>query len=102
MCEHKTNLAGKTDGLRARATYQGYRLTDIELKIEQLEREQRRSIMIIEGVEDNKEISSPEIVDDLFADLKLDFDSHVCDRIYRKGKHVQKTPGTGAGPDAAE
>ena len=83
---HETKLEVKavgdvTDGLRARVTYQGLRLSDVEMKIEQLERERRKNFMIIEGVVEEEGVSSPDIVDALFMDLKLDFDSHVCDRV---------------------
>ena len=88
------SLGEETDGLRARVNYQGFRLSDVEKKIEQLERERRKNIMIIEGVVENEEIPSPEIVDSLFEDLNLNFDSHVCDRVYRRGKAPQ-------GPSAA-
>ena len=43
-------LSGETDGLHARVTFQNFRLTDLEVKIEQLERENRRNLMLIEGV----------------------------------------------------
>ena len=79
-------IGNEADGLKARVDYQGFRLTDLEEKIEQLERDSRRNVMIIEGVNEEDGISSPEIVDDLLQDLKLDFDSHVCDRVHRRGK----------------
>ena len=53
----------------------------------------RKYIMIIEGCIEEEGVASPEIVDDLFADFKLDFDPMVCDRVHRKGK---KPPETGA------
>ena len=86
----------ETDGLSARANFQSYRLHDIEDKIDQLERERRKNTMIIEGVPDS-ETPSPEIIDELFADLKLDIDSRVCDRVYRKGRS-----GTGTSAFTAE
>ena len=85
------SLREDTDGLQARASYQSFRLTDLEIKIEQLERERRKNLMIVEGVVETEGVHSPDIIDDLFADLKLDFDSHVCDRIYRRGKETPAT-----------
>ena len=90
-------LGKESDGLQARVTFQNFRLTELELKIEQLERERRRNFMIIEGVEDDEVTTSPEIVDQLFADLKLDFDSHVCDRVYRKGRRSPEPSAVAAG-----
>ena len=80
------SIGKEADGLRARVNFQGFRLTDVERRIEQLEREKRRNIMIIEGVLEKEGVFSPGIVDELFVDLKLDFDSLVCERIHRRGK----------------
>ena len=91
-------LTSVTAGLKARSEVHGTRLADIEHKIELIERERRRNILIIEGVVEEEGISSPEIVEQLFQDLKLEFDSLVCDRIYRRGKTTQ---GTGDGLEVA-
>ena len=89
------SIKRETDGLRARANFQNFILTDLEEKIEQLERERRRNIMIIEGMPETETLS-PEIVDRLFSDLKLNVDSQLCDRVFRRGKVVPKTSGFGA------
>ena len=95
--KHEVKVVCKeTDGLRARMSYHGYRLTELEIRIEQLERERRKNIMLIEGVVEDEGTSSPEIVDQLFLDLKLDFDSHVCDRVYREGKSASGTSSVAA------
>ena len=66
----------------------------MEQKIEQLERERRRNIIIVEGVPEVEGQSSPEVIEELFADLKVDFDTLVCNRLHRVGK---LPPGTGEG-----
>ena len=78
-----TEAAEVAEGLRMRSTIHGARLAEVEKKIEQLEREKRRNIIIIEGVPESEDIPSPEIVDKLFGDLNLTFDTLVCDRVYR-------------------
>ena len=87
--EEVSSLASETDGLKTRMTFQNFRLTEIEEKIEYLERERRKNMLLIEGVPEDSKVPSPEIVETLFADLKLNFDTHVCDRIYRRGKEPQ-------------
>ena len=91
LAKHKTKCLAKqndvgslprdTDRLQARVTFQSWRLTGIEKKVEQLERAQRKNIMFIGGVSDEENATSPDIdlVDDLFQDLKFEFDTHVCD-----------------------
>ena len=44
---------------------------------------------------------SPEVVEELFADLKVSFDTLVCDRIYRRGKKPAE-PSDGKEPEVAE
>ena len=92
--ERLKEVADASEGLRVRSSVHGSRLADVEKKIERLEREKRKNLIIIEGVPESEENPSPEIVDLLFRDLKLDFDTLVCDRIYRRGK---APPGTGEG-----
>ena len=53
--------------------------------------------MLIEGVIEEEGTSSPDVVDQLFSDLKLDFDTHMCDRVYRRGKETRGTGAVGTG-----
>ena len=41
-----------TDGLKTQVTVHGTRLTDLEAKVEQLERERRKTTLVIDGVEE--------------------------------------------------
>ena len=89
-CEEATEkvreVTDTTSGLKTRSAVQGARLNDLERQIEQLERDKRRNLIIIEGVEEDENNPSPEIVELLFQDLKVGFDTPVCDRVYRRGK----------------
>ena len=89
-----------TEGLKTRSAVHGLRLAELEQKIEFLERDKRRNNIIIEGVPESEDNPSPEIVEEFFADLKVSFDTTVCDRIYRKGKAAQGTS-DGSNPEAA-
>ena len=89
--EEVKKIADATAGLKTRTSVQGSRLADLERKIEQLERDKRKNIIVIEGVAEIDGTSSPDIVDSLFRDLKVGYDTLVCDRIYRRGKNTTGT-----------
>ena len=97
--EQIKEISDTTAGLKTRSEVHGTRLSAIERRIEQIEREKRRNILIVEGAPESEENPSPEIINSLFRDLKLNFDSLVCDRIHRRGKQPQET---GDGQEAAE
>ena len=98
--EKAREFSETASGLKTRSAVQGARLNELERKIEQLERDKRRNLIIIEGVEEDENNPSPEIVDLLFQDLKVGFDLLVCDRIYRRGK-VPPNDGDKLQPEAA-
>ena len=91
ITEKVQEITEVTEGLKTRSSVHGLRLTALEEKIEQLERDKRRNIIIIEGVIETEELPSPEVVDKFFNDLKVSLDITVCDRIYRRGKEPQRT-----------
>ena len=93
-------MTESSEGLKTRSTVHGLRLADLEQKVENFERERRRNVIIIEGVLEREDKHSPEVVDELLADLKVGFDSMVCDRIYRRGKGSRETS-DGDKPEAA-
>ena len=100
MKEEVRKMADTTTGLTTRAAVHGIRLAEVERKIEQLERDKRKNIIVIEGVIEDGKTSSPEIVELLFQDLKVGYDTMVCDRIYRRGKNPPAT-GENRQPEAA-
>ena len=75
-----------SEGLKTRSMVHGLRITELEQKIEMMERENRRNLIIVEGVPESEEMPSPEVIGELFADLKVNFDTMVCSRIHRRGK----------------
>ena len=99
--EKTQKVVDVTEGLRTRSNVHAIRLAEVEKKIEQLERDKRKKIIVVEGVPESEESPSPEIIDELFRDLKVEFDTLVCDRIHRRGKQPQGT-GDGRKPEAAE
>ena len=102
--ENKESVRETTEavaGLKTRSAVHGLRLSELEIKIERLEREKRRNIIVVEGVIEQVDKSSPDIISELFQDLKVDLDLLNCDRVYRRGKEPPKT-GEGNGPEVAE
>ena len=95
------DVADSTEGIKTRSTIHGLRLAELEDKIEMIERERRRNVIIIEGVPEAEENPSPEVVEDLFGDLKIDLDSTACDRIYRRGKKATETSDGNGRPEEA-
>ena len=77
-----------TAGLKTRTAVHGLRLNELDERIERLEREKRRNLIVIEGVIEEADKPSPVIIEELFQDLKVDLDTLVCDRIYRRGKEA--------------
>ena len=75
-----------TAGLKTQVTVHGLRLTDLENKIEQLERDRRRSSLVIDGVKEEEDEDVADIVKAVFEDAGVDFKTRVCINIYRRGK----------------
>ena len=75
-----------TTGLTTRTAVHGLRLNELEHKIEMLERDKRRCLIVVEGIPETEGKSSPDIIEELLSDLKIDLDMLACDRIYRRGK----------------
>ena len=90
-----------SEGLKTRSMVHGLRISELEQRIEQIERERRRIIIILEGVPESEDRPSLEVVSELLTDLKVNFELIVYDRIHRRGK---KPKGTGevAEPEVAD
>ena len=76
----------ETADMKAQVKIHGTRLADIEEKIEFLERERRRNILIIEGVTEKEGEAVREIVNKAFTDLQLNFDAGACATMFRRGR----------------
>ena len=84
--ETVNEVKSETAGVKAQVRVHGTRLADIEDKIEFLERERRRNVLIIDGVKEEEGENTRAIVIRAFTDLELDFDVGVCFTIFRRGK----------------
>ena len=86
QAEHVGALKDDTCGVKVQLKVHGARITDLEDKIERLEREKRRNILVIEGLkEQNGEVTSV-LVDKALSDLQVGFKSRDCTAIFRRGK----------------
>ena len=55
-------------------------------RIEQLERDKRRSSLVINWVEEKEDEDVSEIIERKFEDVGVDFKTHVCINIYHRGR----------------
>ena len=62
-----------TSGLKQQLTVHGTRLGDLESKIEQLERERRKTSLVIDGVKEQDDEDVATTVADIFRDLGVDY-----------------------------
>ena len=88
IAEEQKRTKEVTDGLKTQVRVQGVRLSDVEDKIEQLERDKRRSTLIIEGVHEVEGESVSEIVDGIFKDVGVSYTTRACVNIFRRGARV--------------
>ena len=73
-------------GVKAQLKVQGTRLQELEDKIEQLERERRRSTLVIDGLPEKAGENLTEVVTKIFADLELNFDRSAYSAVFRRGR----------------
>ena len=76
----------ETADVKTQVKIQSTRLNEIEERIEFLERERRRNILVIDGLSENEGENTRDLVNKAFGDLGLNFDSGVCTSVYRRGK----------------
>ena len=84
--EHISALKDDTSGVKVQLKVHGARLTDLENKIERLEREKRRSTLVIEGIQETEGEVTSTIVDRALTDLQVGFRSRDCTAVFRRGK----------------
>ena len=72
------------------------KLSELEKKLEFADRDSRRSNIVLEGIEENKDKSLIDILQDLLDDLQVSFGINDCDKIFRRGK--RQTPREGFSP----
>ena len=86
LSEENNKVKVVTAGLKTQVTVHGLRLSELENRIEQLERDKRRSSLVIDGVKKRDDEDVAEIVEAVFADAGVEFNTRVCINIYRHGK----------------
>ena len=87
-----------TAGLKTQITVHGTRLTEIEVKIEQLERKRRRTTLVIDGVKEKENEDIAATVGEIFTDVGVDYNTTVCVNLYRRGRK-QSADRRGPGAD---
>ena len=75
-----------TKGLKTQLSVHGTCITDVEDKIENLERERRKTTLIIDGVEESTTEDTTEIVERIFKDIGVTYNTRVRTNVYRRGK----------------
>ena len=84
--EKVSALKEDTEGIRMQVKVQGARLVDIEDKIERIEREKRRNILVIDGYQEKEGERVHDILGKVLVDLNVGFNSGVCTVVSRRGK----------------
>ena len=79
-------LKEESSGHTVQLKVHGLRLSELEEKIERLERERRRNVLVIEGVKEKVGEVTSTIVEKAFEDLQVGFKTEVCTAIFRRGK----------------
>ena len=69
---------------------------DIEEKIEQLERERRRNILVVDGLEEKEGEIVQDLANKIFTDLQVGFDTNLCSAIFRRGRRPNDNAGNRA------
>ena len=75
-----------TNRLKVQVSVHGARLSALEAKIEQLERDKRKNTLVIDGVEEIVDEDVGETVENLFKEVGVSYSTRVCINIYRRGK----------------
>ena len=81
-----TKVKVGNDILKTKVTVHGIRLSELEAKIEQLERDRRKTTLIIDGVEELDDEDTADIVEDVFKDIGVDYNTKVVVNLYRRGR----------------
>ena len=64
----------------------GLRLSELETKIEQLERERRRNNLVIDGLKEVEGEDIAELVKRVFREVGVVYDTSACTNLYRRGR----------------
>ena len=84
--ERVSALKDDNNGVKVQLRVHGAPLSDIEFKIERLEREKRRATLQIDGMREAEGEVLNTVVDRAFEELQVGFRSGDCTAIFRRGK----------------
>ena len=88
LTEKFLKVKDESTGLKVQASVHGVRLSELETRIEKLEREKRRTTVVIDGVKEEEGEETAEIVDEIFEDIGVGFSTKVVINIHRRGCRV--------------
>ena len=91
IAEETAKVKATTSGIKTQVTVHGLRLSELESKIEQLEREKRKTTLIIDGVKEGDTEDPADIVEAVFKDVGVDYTTRVCVNLYRRGRRPRTT-----------
>ena len=84
--ERVSALNRDSDGTKVQLKVHGMRLAELEDKIERIERDKRRTTLVIDGIPEKEGEVVSAIIDRIFVDHTVGFKSGACAAIYRRGK----------------
>ena len=73
-------------------------ISELESKLELLDRDARKSNIVLEGVPEDKDLSLIDVLDHLLTDLQVNFGTSDCDKIFRRGKKPGQKDGASPKP----
>ena len=82
-----------TKGLKTQLSIHSTRISEVEDKIEKLERERRRTTLIIDGVTEVEPEDLTKTVESIFQDIVVSYTTKACINIYRRGRVTGLTAG---------
>ena len=85
--ERVSALKDRSDGTSVQLKVHGARITEIEAKIERIERERRRNVLVIDGAPEKEGDQPIVIVNKIFADLQVGFTADACTAVFRRGRN---------------
>ena len=90
VMEETAKVKATTTGIKTQVTVHSLRLSELENRIEQLECEKRKTTLVIDGLEEGDNEDLTDLVDAIFRDVGVDYNTRVCVNIYRRGRRARK------------
>ena len=93
--EQISALNDESSGVKVQLRVHGSRLAEVEAKIERIERDKRRNVLVIDGVHEREGEFTATIFDRVCRDLQINLTAAVCTAIFRRGKPPKGDNGEG-------